>query len=51
MLQKLGTNTCGAFTIFVLKQLDKGVDFHDIVYSLTQKPSDNNEEFITKFVR
>ena len=33
-LQKLGTSSCGWFCIYVIKELNRGISFLDVLYSL-----------------
>jgi hypothetical protein len=43
-LQDLPSNRCGWFCVHVIKELQEGKSFYDVLYSMTQEPSVKNEE-------
>ena len=49
-IQSLGTNLCGVYCIHVIKELDKGREFYDILYDEFEPyPTDENEKDIQKY--
>ena len=39
---------CGYFCIYVISKFNQGNSFYDVMYSLDNFPSDQNEKFISK---
>lgn len=46
-IQALGTNLCGVYCIYLIKELNKGRDYYDIIYDKFEPyPTKENEEDI-----
>ena len=47
--QEIGATTCGYFCIYVLKELNKGRKFHDVLLDFSYDPEENERMIHKKF--